>query len=54
MSDEPKKQPEETADVPLPESELEKATGGVTISKVVDVSSPKFYEGVSQPTPPAK
>jgi type VI protein secretion system component Hcp len=53
VMDDTKKQPEETKDVPLPESELDKVAGGdkpqvvhhdFSITKNVDVASPKLYE----------
>ena len=55
--DEPKKQPDEMIDVPLPERELEQAAGGVElepfhIQKQFDKSSPALY--ITPPTSPAK
>jgi type VI protein secretion system component Hcp len=51
--DDTKKQPEEITDVPLTESELDKAVGGdktsvshegFVIVKPVDIASPKLYD----------
>ena len=53
QSDSPKNSnPAESGVKELSESELKDVSGGVTIAKLVDKSSPKLYEAVANGTKP--